>query len=161
MPAARVRGRKPEMQAFMLCSDTSTAARVRSLRDPAHAVVSRPESRTFDTVHRMEHPAVMRVSDHATWRDDKMGKNTLFESARMLVGLNTFEPGQSHALHAHPGMDKMYFVVEGDGFFLLDGRELPMAAGDLLVAPEGVKHGVRNPGPGRLLVLAVLAPFHA
>ena len=90
-----------------------------------------------------------------------MGKSTLFESARMLVGLNTFEPGQSHALHAHPGMDKMYFVVEGDGLFLLDGRELPMAAGDLLVAPEGVKHCVRNPGPGRLLVLAVLAPFHA
>ena len=109
----------------------------------------------------MEHPTVVRVADRATWRDDKMGKVTLFESARMLVGLNTFEPGQSHALHAHPGMDKMYFVVEGDGFFLLDGRELPMAAGDLLVAPEGVKHGVRNPGPGRLLVLAVLAPFHA
>ena len=109
----------------------------------------------------MDHPSIIRPTDHAEWRGDKMGKSTLFESPRLLVGLNAFEPGQSHALHAHPGMDKMYFVVEGDGFFLLDGRELPMAAGDLLVAPEGVKHGVRNPGPGRLLVLAVLAPFHA
>jgi mannose-6-phosphate isomerase-like protein (cupin superfamily) len=33
-----------------------------------------------------------------------------------------------------------------------------MQAGDLLVAPEGVAHGVRNPGPHRLLVLAILAP---
>jgi len=35
---------------------------------------------------------------------------------------------------------------------------LAMRAGDLLVAPDGVPHGVRNTGPGRLLVLAVLAP---
>ena len=35
---------------------------------------------------------------------------------------------------------------------------LPDRAQVLLVAPEGVPHGVRNPGPGRLLVLAILAP---
>jgi quercetin dioxygenase-like cupin family protein len=78
----------------------------------------------------------------------------------MLVGLNAFEAGQSHALHAHAGMDKLYLVVEGEGTFLLDGQDLPMRTGDLLIAPEGVPHGVHNPGPGRLLVLAVLAPFH-
>ena len=42
--------------------------------------------------------------------------------------------------------------------FLLEGRELEMTAGDLLVAPEGVPHGVHNTGSERLLVLAVLAP---
>ena len=87
-----------------------------------------------------------------------MGKSTLFESPRLLVGLNAFEPGQCHALHAHGGLDKVYQVVEGEGVFLLEGRELPMKAGDLLVAPEGVPHGVRNNGSGRLLVLAILAP---
>jgi quercetin dioxygenase-like cupin family protein len=88
-----------------------------------------------------------------------MGKRTIFESPNLLVGLNAFEPGQSHALHAHAGMDKMYFVVEGEGLFLLDERELPMRAGDLLMAPDGVPHGVRNDSQGRLLVLAVLAPW--
>jgi mannose-6-phosphate isomerase-like protein (cupin superfamily) len=87
-----------------------------------------------------------------------MGKATIFASERLLVGLNAFEPGQSHALHAHEGMDKIYSVVEGTGVFLLEGRELPMTAGDLLVAPEGVPHGIRNTGQGRLLVLAILAP---
>lgn len=85
-----------------------------------------------------------------------MGKSTLFESSRLLVGLNAFEPGQSHPLHAHAGMDKVYHVLAGRGVFLLDGRELEMGEGDLLVAPEGVPHGVRNTGPGRLLVLAIL-----
>jgi len=106
----------------------------------------------------MQHPAVIKPSDHAEWRSDKMGKSTIYESARLLVGLNGFEPGQSHALHAHAGMDKLYYVLEGQGVFVLEGRELPMQAGDLLVAPEGVPHGVRNTGAARLLVLAVLAP---
>jgi mannose-6-phosphate isomerase-like protein (cupin superfamily) len=75
-----------------------------------------------------------------------------------MLGLNAFEPGQSHPLHAHADMDKAYVVIEGRGHFLLEGRELPMEAGDLLVAPEGVPHGVRNTGTERLLVMAVLAP---
>lgn len=106
----------------------------------------------------MEHPTVIRPADHAEWRADKMGKSTLYQSPRLLVGLNAFEPGQAHALHAHAGLDKVYHVLEGEGRFLLDGQELPMKAGDLLVAPEGVPHGVRNTGTARLLVLAILAP---
>jgi quercetin dioxygenase-like cupin family protein len=106
----------------------------------------------------MDQLTVIRPADRAEWRPDKMGKSTLYESPRLLVGLNAFEPGQSHALHAHAGMDKVYQVLEGTGTFLLEGRELPMTAGDLLVAPAGVPHGVSNTSGGRLLVLAILAP---
>ena len=106
----------------------------------------------------MSEPAVLRPDEHAEWRADKMGKRTIFESTRLLIGTNAFERGQSHALHAHAGMDKMYYVLEGEGFFLLEDRELPMKKGDMLVAPEGVPHGVKNTGPSRLLVQAVLAP---
>ena len=106
----------------------------------------------------MNHPRVIKPSEHAVYAANKMGKSTIFESARLLVGLNAFEPGQEHALHAHAGQDKVYHVLEGDGVFLLADRELTMSAGDLLIAPEGVPHGVRNTGRTRLLVLAVLAP---
>ena len=106
----------------------------------------------------VEHPMVIKPGAHATWRADKMGKTTIFESPRLLVGLNAFEPGQAHALHAPAGMDKVYQVLEGEGVFLLEGRELEMTAGDLLVAPDGVPHGVKNTSTGRLLVMAILAP---
>ena len=101
---------------------------------------------------------MIKPAEHAEWHTDKMGKSTLFESSRLMVGLNAFEPGQSHALHAHGGMDKLYYVVEGEGVFLLEGTEMPMRAGDALVAPEGVAHGIRNTSGARLLVMAVLAP---
>ncbi len=106
----------------------------------------------------MEHPSAIRPEEHAVFRDDKMGKATLFHSERLMVGLNCFEPGQEHALHAHAGMDKVYHVLQGRGIFLLEGRELPMHAGVMLVAPEGVPHGIRNDGDERLVVLAVLSP---
>ena len=106
----------------------------------------------------MNHPSIIRPGEHAAYSEQKMGKSTIFQSPRLLVGLNAFEPGQEHALHAHSGQDKVYQVIEGEGVFLLEGRELAMKAGDLLVAPEGVAHGVRNTGAHRLLVLAILAP---
>ena len=106
----------------------------------------------------MKHPTPIHPRDHAVYSPDKMGKSTIFRSERVMVGLNSFEPGQEHALHAHAGMDKVYQVIEGQGLFLLDGDDVPMRAGVLLVAPEGVPHGIRNTGTGRLLVLAILAP---
>lgn len=100
----------------------------------------------------------LRPLDHAVFNADRMGKATLFRSDRVLVGLNCFEPGQEHRLHTHAGQDKVYHVLSGTGVFLLEDGEIPMGDGTLLVAPDGVPHGIRNTGEGRLVVLAVLAP---
>jgi quercetin dioxygenase-like cupin family protein len=106
----------------------------------------------------MDHPTAIRPEEHAVFSSEKMGKTTLFRSDRILVGLNAFEPGQEHALHAHTGMDKVYHVLTGRGRFLLEDAELPMESGEMLVAPEGVPHGIRNDGDERLVVLAILSP---
>jgi quercetin dioxygenase-like cupin family protein len=105
-----------------------------------------------------QHPDAIRPEEHAVFNPEKMGKATIFESPRILVGLNSFEVGQEHKLHAHEGMDKVYQVLAGTGVFLLEGREIPMKPGVMLVAPEGVPHGVRNTGDARLVLLAILAP---
>ena len=106
----------------------------------------------------IEHPEVFRPEAFAVFNSAKMGKSTLFESDRMLVGLNSFESGQEHALHAHEGMDKVYQVLTGSGRFLLEDREIAMEPGAMLVAPSGVPHGIRNDGDAPLVVLAILAP---
>jgi quercetin dioxygenase-like cupin family protein len=106
----------------------------------------------------MEHPNPIRPEEHAVFAADKMGKATLFRSERILVGLNCFEPGQEHPLHAHSGMDKVYHVLSGRGCFLLEDREIPMEAGQMLIAPEAVAHGIRNDSAEQLVVLAILAP---
>lgn len=106
----------------------------------------------------MDHPSPLNPVDHAVFSTEKMGKVTLFRSDHLMVGLNCFEAGQQHALHAHSDMDKVYQVVEGVGTFLLEGEEIAMHAGMLLVAPAGVPHGIRNTSEARLVVMAILAP---
>jgi quercetin dioxygenase-like cupin family protein len=106
----------------------------------------------------MEHPTAIRPEEFAQYDSTKMGKSTIFRSDRLLVGLNAFEPGQQHELHSHAGMDKVYHVLAGRGIFLLQGRELAMEPGVMLIAPQGVPHGIRNTSSDRLLVLAILAP---
>jgi mannose-6-phosphate isomerase-like protein (cupin superfamily) len=101
---------------------------------------------------------VIQPSEHAVFRAERMGKSTLFESERMLVGLNCFEPGQAHELHAHEGVDKVYHVLSGRGLFLTAEAEIPMEPGAMLAAPAGAPHGIRNSGSERLVVIAVLAP---
>ena len=73
----------------------------------------------YNWLHMLTHPAVIRPADHAEWRSDKMGKSTIYESARLLFGLNAFERGQSHVLRAHAGTDKMYYLVDGEAFSCL------------------------------------------
>ena len=65
----------------------------------------------------MEHPIPIHPRDHAVYSPDRMSKSTIFRSEHVMVGLNAFEPGQEHALHAHEGMDKVYHVIEGEGLF--------------------------------------------
>jgi quercetin dioxygenase-like cupin family protein len=105
-----------------------------------------------------DHPSTLQPEEYAVFGSEKMGKATIFESDRLLVGLNAFLPGQEHGLHAHEGMDKVYHVLRGTGRFLLEDRELAMEPGLMLVAPSGVPHGIRNDGDEKLIVVAILAP---
>lgn len=98
------------------------------------------------------------------WRDvvasdpTKAAKADLWKGTRLFAGLNCLLPGQAQDPHAHPGADKFYLVLEGRGVFEVGDGRFEAAEGELVPAPAGVTHGVRNTGPGRLVVLTVIAP---
>ena len=101
---------------------------------------------------------VKQVASLARFAPGKMGKSTVAEGEFLFAGLNSFEPGQQHAAHAHAGQDKLYLVLEGSGEVQIGDDTQVLAAGDAAFAPSGVLHAIRNPGPARLVVMAVLAP---
>jgi quercetin dioxygenase-like cupin family protein len=98
------------------------------------------------------------VASRAAFRPDKMGKAELLGGEFVFAGLNCFEPGQEHALHTHAGQDKLYYVMEGQGIVRVGAEESAVSAGDLVLAKADEPHSLRNPGPGRLLVMAIMAP---
>lgn len=89
---------------------------------------------------------------------EKMGKSTIAQGAFLFAGLNSFEPGQEHAPHAHEGQDKLYLILEGTGMVQVGDQTQSLSAGAAAFAPSGVVHSIRNPGPERLVVMAVLGP---
>ena len=101
---------------------------------------------------------VKNVASRASFRPDKMGKADLLRGERVFAGLNCFEAGQEHELHTHAGQDKLYYVVEGQGIVRVGDVESPISAGDLVLAKADEPHALRNPGPERLIVMAVMAP---
>lgn len=89
---------------------------------------------------------------------DKFFKSTLFDSERLLLGLNCLDPGQTQKTHTHASQDKFYFVVEGEGTFVVGEETRPCGAGHTIWAPAGVEHGVTNNASGRLVLLVGMAP---
>ena len=90
---------------------------------------------------------------------DRMYKSTLFESQRLLLGLNCFEPGQADRVHTHGEQDKFYFVLEGEGEFTVGDETVSAGPGHTVIAPAGVTHGVTNAGNQRLVILMGLTPW--
>jgi quercetin dioxygenase-like cupin family protein len=101
---------------------------------------------------------VKRVSSLARFAPEKMGKSTVAQGEFLMAGLNSFEAGQEHAAHAHEGQDKLYIILEGSGMVRVGERTELLSAGDAAFAASGVVHSIRNPGPARLVVMAVLSP---
>jgi mannose-6-phosphate isomerase-like protein (cupin superfamily) len=101
---------------------------------------------------------IHNAAAQAEFRPDKMGKSDLVLSVSLFAGLNAFEPGQQHQLHTHAGQDKLYFVLEGEGDVTVGSQQARIRRGDLVLAPAGEAHSLTNPGPGRLVVMVVMAP---
>ncbi len=98
------------------------------------------------------------ISSAIQFGSDKMKKNGLFETERLFCDLYCFEPGQSQNPHTHEGSDKIYYVVEGRGLFQIGQEERELREKEIALAPSGHRHGVSNPGPGRLVLLVFMAP---
>lgn len=98
------------------------------------------------------------VSSAIQFAADKMKKNALFETERLLCDLYCFEPGQAQSPHLHEGSDKIYYVVQGRGLFQIGEVERELGEKEIALAPSGERHGVRNPGPNRLVLLVLVAP---
>lgn len=101
---------------------------------------------------------IKAVAEHTGESTEKFYKTTLFRSAALLLGVNCLEPGQVQTPHDHVDQDKFYYVVEGEGLFQLAEESHRAAAGDVVWAPAGMVHGVRNQSDRRLTLLVGIAP---
>jgi len=102
-----------------------------------------------------------KIADHVGSRPEKGFKATLFESPRLLLGVNCLDAGQTQSLHSHGGQDKFYLVHEGRGRFTVGQESFEGVPGDVVFAPADMPHGVVNTGDVRLVLVIGIAPAPA
>ena len=76
---------------------------------------------------------------------------------------NIVAPGEGPPLHTHDEQDEIWFVVEGDLRFRLEGDVVAAPAGSWAFVPRGTAHCFQNVGsaPARILVLFTPAGMEA
>ena len=61
------------------------------------------------------------------------------------IGWLTLPAGASIGLHKHENNEDVYLIVEGKGTFIDgNGKETPVAAGDVTIARPGQSHALKN-----------------
>jgi quercetin dioxygenase-like cupin family protein len=69
------------------------------------------------------------------------------------------EPGQENDYHMHPTTEHLHVVVEGEVEYTLgDLDPIRVTAGQAVMVPEQVPHGIRNIGTTRASYFAVTSP---
>ncbi len=101
---------------------------------------------------------IASVTERKHFSAGKMQKVNLFDTPRMFCDIYCFEPGQEQKVHSHIGADKVYFVLEGQGTFIVGDEKKTVGAGHAVLAPAEVPHGARNNSRERLVVLVFMAP---
>jgi len=98
------------------------------------------------------------VSEEISFSEEKMKKNSLFDSPHLFYDAYCLLPGQAQKVHAHEGSDKVYYVMRGKGRFSIGDEEENLGAGHAVIARAGVPHGVRNETEEDLILLVTMAP---
>jgi len=87
--------------------------------------------------------------------------NPLFQHVSKLsvnISVLELEPGVSEGNHTHEdddALEEIYYFTEGQGVVSVDGRDVPVAAGEAVLAPAGTEHGIRNTGKGPMKVVFI------
>src|SRR5215217_7398270 len=88
----------------------------------------------------------------------KLQKLNLFTTQRFFLDVYCLEPGQAQKPHAHAGADKVYAVLEGSVAVTIGDERARLQAGEAVLAPAGLDHGVLNDSAARAALLVFMAP---
>lgn len=103
----------------------------------------------------------VNIPDAIEFSEEKMRKNSLFDSPNLFYDTYCLLPDQSQKVHAHEGSDKVYYVLEGTGHFTIGEEEQDLTQGQAVIARAGEPHGVRNASNENLVLLVTMAPLPA
>jgi mannose-6-phosphate isomerase-like protein (cupin superfamily) len=114
-----------------------------------------PSSTGEASAPRAAGPRVFDLHALKAFAPDRRVRKMLFKTDQLWSEIACYEPGQSTVLHTHPREEEAIFVLEGCAHMRIGDEEVVVPAGSIVQFPAAVAHDVRNPGPGRCVIMFV------
>lgn len=76
----------------------------------------------------------------------------------LTVCVEIFEVGSVTPPHRHNIAVEMFFILQGEGIAVCDGKETALRAGDSVFIPKTGTHYLQNTGNQRLYALCIMVP---
>lgn len=110
-------------------------------------------------------PVIKTVKDYQAYKirpEDTNRLAIIFDSHSadnsLTVCVEIFEPGSAIPPHRHNLAVEMFFILQGEGMAVCDGKETPLGAGDSILMPKTGIHYLKNTGKERLYALCMMVP---
>lgn len=85
-------------------------------------------------------------------------RRVLFTGARSQLVVMDIPAGGEIGEETHAHVEQTLFFLSGTGKAILNGKETPIGAGDVVVVTPGTKHNFLNTGTDSLKVYTIYAP---
>jgi len=74
------------------------------------------------------------------------------------VCVEIFDVGSATPPHRHNMAIEMFFILQGEGLAMCDGKEVSLHSGDSVLMPKTGTHYLKNTGSNRLYALCMMVP---
>jgi len=85
---------------------------------------------------------------------DSVVSKTVLDKQAGTVTLFAFDKGQGLSEHTSP-YDAIVQVIDGEGVFVIDGRQIKTSSGQILIMPANVPHTVKAVGRFKMLLIMI------
>ncbi|MFC3039677.1 cupin domain-containing protein [Virgibacillus xinjiangensis] len=76
---------------------------------------------------------IQNLNEYMEMNKERFTKRIIFKEDKSTVFVLNFEPGQTLPAHKHPGSNVYLLVLQGEGTFTIDRKEVPVQQDDVLV----------------------------
>ncbi len=96
------------------------------------------------------------LNEYVEFNNEKFTKRIIFKEQESTVFVLNFQPGQSLPAHKHPGTNVYLLVLQGEGAFTINGKEVPAQKDDVLVCDGNEEFAFTNNGSSNASIYVML-----
>ncbi|GAB3062046.1 cupin domain-containing protein [Virgibacillus ainsalahensis] len=96
------------------------------------------------------------VTSAQQFSEERFTKINIIKNERSTAFLLNFLPGQIMKAHNHPGRELYLNVLEGNGTFSIDGKDLEVVKGDVIYCDPEEQIGFTNNGEDQVSIYATM-----